>query len=96
VEHAPIILRAGNAECEIWPDQGGSIAHWTINGQNMFRAANPDAARDVLPLGMASFPLVPYSNRIGFGRFDWDGNSVQLEPNGTLLQSNISTLRNSD
>lgn len=30
---------------------------------------------------MASFPLVPYSNRIGLGRFDWNGRTVELEPN---------------
>jgi aldose 1-epimerase len=74
-------LRVGAAECEIWPDKGGSIARWAINGQNMFRAANADAGNDALPLGMASFPLVPYSNRIGHGRFEWNGTQVQLEPN---------------
>jgi aldose 1-epimerase len=81
VERAPILLRAGSAECEIWPDKGGSIARWTIDEQNMFRAALPDAASDTLPLGMASFPMVPYANRIGHGRFDWNGQSVELELN---------------
>lgn len=75
------MLRAGQAECELWPDFGGSIAHWSINGQNMFRTASNDAANQPLPLNMASFPLVPYSNRIGFGRFEWDGLPIQLELN---------------
>jgi aldose 1-epimerase len=77
----PILLKVGDAECEIWPDNGGSIARWTIAGQNMFRAANTDALTDALPTGMASFPLVPYSNRIGFGQFEWEGKNVQLELN---------------
>ncbi|MEQ1597624.1 MAG: aldose 1-epimerase [Casimicrobium sp.] len=78
---SPILLTTGSAECEIWPHKGGSIARWTINGQNMLRAAQPHAAKETFPLGMASFPLVPYSNRIGHGRFDWNGTTVKLEPN---------------
>ncbi len=81
MRQAAITLRAGAAECEIWPDKGGSIARWTINGQDIFRTANADAVNDALPLGMASFPLVPYSNRIAYGRFEWNGMQVQLEPN---------------
>jgi aldose 1-epimerase len=78
---SPILLTAGSAECEIWPEKGGSIARWTINGQNMMRATVPAAVHDALPLGMASFPLAPYSNRIGYGRFDWNSRTVELEPN---------------
>ena len=47
----------------------------------MFRATLPDAINDTLPLGMASFPMVPYANRIGHGRFDWNGQPVELELN---------------
>ena len=77
----PILLRSGDAECEIWPDKGGSIARWTIAGQNMFRATVPGARADALPTRMASFPLVPFSNRIGSGRFNWNDNPVQLKLN---------------
>lgn len=52
-----------------------------IGGQEMFRRSSASAASHKLPLGMASFPLVPYSNRIGFGRFDWSGREVRLTPN---------------
>lgn len=77
----PVVLRNGDAECEIWPDKGGSIARWAIAGQNMFRATAPSVRADALPTGMASFPLVPYSNRIGFGRFHWNGKTVTLKLN---------------
>jgi aldose 1-epimerase len=30
---------------------------------------------------MATFPLVPYSNRVGFGRFDWNGENYRLAAN---------------
>ena len=47
----------------------------------MLRTASADAiaARD--PTGMASFPLVPYSNRIADARFDWGGTTHELARN---------------
>ncbi len=74
-------LRVGEALCEIRLDVGGSIARWAIGGQEMFRRSYAEAINDKQPLGMASFPLVPYSNRIGFGRFDWGGREIRLPPN---------------
>jgi aldose 1-epimerase len=74
-------LRAGDALCEIWPDAGGSIGRWMISGQEMFRRYDAHNATQPPSLGMASFPLVPYSNRIGFGRFDWGGREFHLTPN---------------
>lgn len=76
-----VMLAVGRAECEIWPCAGGSIGRWTISGQEMFRRATLGAETQQLPLGMATFPLVPYSNRIGFGRFDWSGQSYSIKPN---------------
>lgn len=47
----------------------------------MLRTALAEAitARD--PLGMASFPLVPFSNRIADARFDWVGQTHVMTPN---------------
>jgi len=74
-------LQHGADRCEIFPQVGGSIGGWTVQGQQMFRSASAAsiAARD--PFGMASFPLVPYSNRIGNGCFEWDGNIITLARN---------------
>jgi aldose 1-epimerase len=76
-----ITLLHGADRCELYPRIGGSIGGWTVNGQQMFRAANAAriAARDAF--GMASFPLVPYSNRIARGMFEWDGKLVTLARN---------------
>lgn len=73
-----LTLTAGAARCSVRADIGGSLAGWTIGDQPLLRPA-PDNAGDCLD--MASFPLVPYSNRIGHARFDWDGTAVALAPN---------------
>jgi phosphoglycerate dehydrogenase-like enzyme len=76
-----ITLLHGTDRCELHPRIGGSIGCWTADGQQMFRAANAAriAARD--PFGMASFPLVPYSNRIDQGKFAWNGSHIALARN---------------
>ncbi len=33
------------------------------------------------PIEFASFPLVPFSNRIGHARFEWDGQNIAITPN---------------
>ena len=90
-----LTLALGDTELVLAPGVGGSIAAFRWRGRDVMRPATTAAlaARD--PLGMAAFPLVPYSNRIRRGRFDWDGRRVILplnvaEPNslhGTGWQS---------
>jgi galactose mutarotase-like enzyme len=41
----------------------------------MLRTASAEAIAAHDPLGMASFPLVPYSNRIADARFGWAGQT---------------------
>jgi aldose 1-epimerase len=74
-------LRSGDARCVLYPAIGGSIAGWSIGDQHMLKRASDEDVTAVDPLRMASFPLVPYSNRIGHGRFDWDGHAVGITPN---------------
>nr|WP_157220774.1 aldose 1-epimerase [Sphingomonas formosensis] len=71
-------LAAGDAEVLLAPDRGGAVLAWRIGGQDMLRPA-PRAARD--PLAMASFPLVPYANRIANGRFAFGGRDYRLPRN---------------
>ncbi len=75
-------LSAGNLELSIAPSKGGSIAnfHW-VEGQRrtpLLRECNtpPENA-----LASASFPLVPYVNRIREGKFHFRGREVKIEPN---------------
>jgi aldose 1-epimerase len=80
-DHHPLVITNGKSTCEIWPEYGGSIGRWAIGEQEMFRRARPSATRQPLPLGMSSFPLVPYSNRISGGRFNWMNTQYQLNAN---------------
>lgn len=76
-----VTLKAGAAECTLCPDVGGSIVSWSIDGQDMLRRADDAAIASVDPLQFASFPLVPFSNRIADGRFEWDGEQIEIDPN---------------
>lgn len=76
-----LTIASGNATCTLYPELGGSLGGWTVAGQNMLRAADAVAVASGNPLNMSSFPLVPYSNRIGYGRFEWDGQTIELTRN---------------
>jgi aldose 1-epimerase len=76
-----LTLTSGDGRCEVIPTLGGSISAWTVGGQPMMRTAGSTSIAAGDPYGMASFPLVPYSNRIGNGRFEWDGREVALARN---------------
>jgi aldose 1-epimerase len=83
------VLSAGELRVVLAPDAGGSIAaftrHWAEGGRrrelHWLRAADAGglAARD--PLRMASFPLVPYCNRIRDGRAHFEGRGIAMPPN---------------
>jgi aldose 1-epimerase len=78
-------LRNADLTAEIAPETGGALSafysqdngkrtHWLrpASGQTL---ANSDV------LGMSCFPLVPFSNRIRDGRFDFHGQTIQLPLN---------------
>ncbi|MEO7786630.1 MAG: aldose 1-epimerase [Sphingomicrobium sp.] len=71
-------LVSGELSLDIAPETGGSIARFRLGEQDLMRPAPPGAS----DAGeMASFPLVPFSNRIRNGRFTCDGREVVLSPN---------------
>lgn len=77
-------LTSGNVHLDVAPDAGGSIARlFEISGSRVFHWLRPASAEAVLsrnPDLMASFPLVPFCNRIRDGRFRFRGVDVQLPP----------------
>ena len=80
----PITLTAGSLELVLAPDVGGSIASfdWLEKGNRISILRRSDGKpADVL--GAASFPLVPFSNRIREGRFSFRARNVTLAPNMT-------------
>ena len=81
-------LRAGRAELGVVPRIGGSIAYYrwsdgTIaNGAcDWLRPAGGDDALLQTADRLACFPLVPFSNRIRNGRFEFDGHEIRLPLN---------------
>ncbi len=70
-------MTAGDSVCTLCPATGGCLASWHVAGQPVLRTA--DSTSDILD--MASFPLVPYSNRIGGGSFEWQGIPITLAKN---------------
>lgn len=74
-------LKCGSAEVFLCPQVGGAIVSWCVSGQEILRRADDSAIASADPLRFASFPLVPFSNRIANGNFDWDGVQMAIEPN---------------
>lgn len=76
-----VTLKSGAAECCLCPEVGGSIISWSISGQELLRRADFSAIASGDPFRFASFPLVPFSNRIANGKFHWEGEQIEIEPN---------------
>jgi aldose 1-epimerase len=95
--HTPqlLTLTAGAFSMQLAPEAGGSIARfdgtWHKGDQqgrvDWLRPASEAglAARD--PLAMASFPLVPFCNRIRNGRASFEGREIRFPPNNPSAPS---------
>ncbi len=71
-----LALESGDYTLSIDPARGGAIMAFAWRGQPIFR---PGVGSGILDT--ASFPLVPFSNRIKNGRFSASGFDVTLQPN---------------
>jgi aldose 1-epimerase len=80
-----LTLRRDHDEVVLCPEIGGSIAGFRsqIDGRvvDWLRPTGPAALERGDPLGLACFPLVPYSNRIRDGRFVFEGREIRLPRN---------------
>ena len=72
-------LRAGLLRLALRPDVGGCIAGLWRDGLPVLRSVEP--ADVVEPRQAGSFPLVPYSNRLGYRRLRWLGVDYTTRPN---------------
>ncbi len=66
---------------ELAPGVGGGIAAFRWRGRNVMRPATAAALAGGDPLGLASFPLVPFAGRVTDGRFTFAGREVRLTAN---------------
>jgi aldose 1-epimerase len=74
--NAPLTLSHGDWQMALAPELGGSILSLDYQGQAVMRRSGGSSIWDV-----ASYPLVPFSNRIAHGRFSAQGQQVTLAPN---------------
>jgi aldose 1-epimerase len=80
---ADIILRSSSLQLAISPSVGGSIARfeWLADGGQAFALMRGCHSKSDNVLEAASFPLVPFVNRIRGSRFNFRGRQVVLAPN---------------
>lgn len=82
---ARVTLQDGDAVLDIAPSIGGAIAaYYNMRDGRRFdwlRPATAAALETRLPVGMASYPLMPFCNRIREGRFRFGGREVHLPLN---------------
>ncbi|MDZ7938889.1 MAG: aldose 1-epimerase [Rhodoferax sp.] len=76
---SPISLRAGELRCDIHPELGGSLAGFWLGAEPVMDSIEPAAMTSVRQ--SASYPLVPFSNRVGYGQLQWAGTSHPLVTN---------------
>ena len=71
-----LLLACNNLRCEIAPALGGAIAGFWL-GQTPVLRSTP-AATLTSVRGAGSYPLVPFSNRVGHGSLKWAGTDHPL------------------
>jgi aldose 1-epimerase len=76
-----LTLRSGTNVIVVAPEHGAGVIGWMTGGTPLLRRAVPSAVVAGDPHTMGWFPLVPYCNRIGHGRFNWLGTDYRLAPN---------------
>lgn len=72
-------LHAAALRLALRPDLGGCIAGFWHRDTPMLLSAAPETLTASRPSGC--FPLVPYSNRLGYRRFRWKGHDYSTQPN---------------
>ncbi|WP_394777624.1 aldose 1-epimerase [Undibacterium sp.] len=81
---ALIELSFHQLKLHIAPEAGGSIAaFYSVQDgtrQHWLRPASEQALRECNPEGMASFPLIPFSNRLRDGRASFQGRQIEIPP----------------
>jgi aldose 1-epimerase len=72
-------LQAGSLRLALRPDLGGCIAGFWHRDTPVLRSVEPAALASSRPA--AAYPLVPYSNRIAYAEFRWEGHDYTTRPN---------------
>jgi aldose 1-epimerase len=65
----------------VCPRLGGSIGNWRRRGTPVLRHTDEAALTGGISRALSCFPLIPFSNRIAWGRFSFGGETFQLDRN---------------
>ena len=76
-----IELRAGDVAVDLVPEIGGSIAAFRLGGVDVMRSLSDADLAAGNVLGVASFPMVPYANRIAGNAFEFHGRRYTFQMN---------------
>jgi aldose 1-epimerase len=75
----PVELHAGDLRLALRPDLGACIAGLWRGDLPVLRSSEPQALASSRASGC--YPLAPYSNRLGYRRFRWQGREYTTQPN---------------
>ena len=75
-----VTLQAGHLRLALRPDLGAALAGLWWDELPVLQSRDPLTM--TTPRQSAGFVLVPYSNRIGFRRFQWQGQDHEIAHNG--------------
>lgn len=75
----PISLRCGDLRCDIKPELGGCIAGLWLGSTPVLRSTPLQDLHSVRQA--ASYPLVPFSNRVSHATLQWQGTNHPLVKN---------------
>ncbi len=84
-----IELMDGTLSLGLVPEIGGSIAHFRIAGRDVMRPLSAKDAATGNVLGTASFPMIPYANRIDGNVFSFEGTSYGVAANNGTEPFNV-------
>jgi len=77
--NTPLTLQCRDLRCELLPALGGCVTGLWHGTQEVLRASPPAALQSAW--NASSYPLVPYSNRVGYRKLTWAGQNFELTPN---------------
>ena len=84
-----IELTDGKLSLGLVPEIGGSIAFFRLGGIDVMRPLSEADAAAGNVLGTASFPMIPYANRIDGNAFTFEGRSYAVAPNNGSEPFNV-------
>ena len=74
-------LTSGGSVLTLLPELGGAVASWRRDGDDVLHPVSDPNLIAQHERPVAAYPLIPFSNRVGYGRFGFGGERFQLGAN---------------